>query len=95
MLLLSCGFFFLFLAVFSFVVYPFTLRFFKHVPLAMPDGKVRSVTLLFCCHNEAKTIGSKLDNIRALKDAFPQLEGEDLSGCLHRWNRGYHTCQQA
>ncbi len=74
MLLLSCGFFFLFLAVFSFVVYPFTLRFFKHVPLAMPDGKVRSVTLLFCCHNEAKTIGSKLDNIRALKDAFSQLE---------------------
>lgn len=82
----------LFLAVYPFMAYPLTiafLGFFKRSgdgrgPLSILDAaSLPSMAIVFCAHNEARSIDAKLRNVSALMD---QYEGESealfyLDGC--------------
>jgi cellulose synthase/poly-beta-1,6-N-acetylglucosamine synthase-like glycosyltransferase len=73
MLWLALGTAFLLLALFPFFIYPFTLRFFPAKPIALGPNK-QAVTLLFCCHNEAKSIAAKLANLKDILKTSPETK---------------------
>ena len=62
------------LAVFPYVIYPWTLRLLRERPVAIdPDAPSPSVTLVFCAYNERVSVPAKLDNLRAIRRAWPTI----------------------
>lgn len=66
---------FLVLGVYPFIIYPWVLAKLPKQPLAQPvAGQDLSFTLVFCAYNEEVSLPEKLDNVRALKARYPDLE---------------------
>lgn len=64
---------FAFLALHPFTTYPLSLLALPKEPLNCEPGKTPRIALLFCCHNEEKTIRAKLKNLKALLARYPNL----------------------
>lgn len=63
--------------IYPYILYPVILRALPARPLSTADiasegGK--EFALLFCAYNEAKAIPEKIDNLRVLRTAYPNLE---------------------
>jgi cellulose synthase/poly-beta-1,6-N-acetylglucosamine synthase-like glycosyltransferase len=72
--LLIASFAFALLAVFPYVIYPWTLRLLHEQPLTLdPDARTPSATLVFCAYNEQASIPAKLDNLRAIRGVLPAI----------------------
>jgi cellulose synthase/poly-beta-1,6-N-acetylglucosamine synthase-like glycosyltransferase len=63
----------LLLLVYPYVIYPLVLRLLRRKPVKAAPVDL-SVSLLFCAFNEMKGLPAKLDNLRALKRARPDLQ---------------------
>lgn len=61
------------LLVYPYLVYPFLLRWLPQRPMRKSRTD-KSISLLFCAYNESASLGAKLDNLRKLKGAHPELE---------------------
>lgn len=76
MAMLALAAFFFFLAVYPFTIYPLTVlggmavkgqrRFTPQIPDNWPD-----LSIVFCAHNEGKSIAEKLDNCSSIMSAYP------------------------
>lgn len=63
------------LFLYPFVIYPRLLKLLPEQPLADPQQtKPVSFTLVFCAYNEESALPEKLENLRVLKDRYPDLE---------------------
>lgn len=61
-------------AVFPYIIYPWTLRLLRERPLLIDKRATPpSVTLVFCAYNEQASIPAKLDNLRAIRRAWPAI----------------------
>jgi cellulose synthase/poly-beta-1,6-N-acetylglucosamine synthase-like glycosyltransferase len=63
----------LLLFAYPYAIYPQLLRMLSQKPIHRAPAKL-SASLLFCAHNEIKCIGEKIENLRQLKRAAPDLE---------------------
>lgn len=61
------------LFVYPYFLYPLVLRFLGRKPINSGPAQY-SISLLFCAHNEAESLPEKIDNLRELKRARPELE---------------------
>ena len=61
------------LAIFPYVIYPETLRLLPARPIAGASPAAPSATLVFCAYNEQASIPAKLDNLRAIRRAWPAM----------------------
>lgn len=68
--ILACVFF----VFYPYVIYPCALRFLSTSDLKKNYGNQIKPTLLFCAYNEANVIAEKIQNVRRLKDKYPDLE---------------------
>lgn len=59
--------------VYPYLLYPRALRLLSRKPVLLGAGSA-SVSLLFCAHNEKHCLDRKLENLRQLKDRWPDLE---------------------
>lgn len=64
---------FAFLSLHPFTTYPLSLIAFPPLKTPYRNGKAPRIALLFCCHNEEKTIRAKLKNLKALIAHYPAL----------------------
>ncbi|HEY1124153.1 MAG TPA: glycosyltransferase [Sphingobium sp.] len=63
------------LLLWPFVFYPLILRLLPTRPLTTESSaSTPSASLLFCAYNEASSLPGKIDNLRALKAGYPDLE---------------------
>lgn len=60
------------LAVFPYLIYPATLRLLHERPVKRGAFEP-STTLVFCAYNEAASAAAKLDNLRAIRRAWPAM----------------------
>jgi len=61
-------------AVFPYVIYPWTLRLLPgRSVLIDTSAPPPSVTLVFCAYNEQASVPAKLDNLRAIRRAWPAI----------------------
>lgn len=70
--------------IYPYIVYPWLLRFLPKCPYSVSpnDGsKGLKMALLFCAYNEERSIPIKLDNIRAIKERFPDIEVHAYADC--------------
>ncbi len=73
------------LALHPFLTFPLSLLAFERRPLSTTPGGDRSIALLFCCHNEEKTLPAKLKNLKVLLAKHPRLSVHVfLDGCTDR-----------
>lgn len=66
-----------FLVIYPYLIYPKILKLFKTSPLLPParhDCDGSRLTLVFCAYNEAKSLPEKLENLKALRQIYPQLQ---------------------
>jgi cellulose synthase/poly-beta-1,6-N-acetylglucosamine synthase-like glycosyltransferase len=61
------------LFIYPYLIYPKILGMLSRRPI-QPQPVRFSVSILFCAHNEIECLREKLDNLRALKRAYPHLE---------------------
>jgi cellulose synthase/poly-beta-1,6-N-acetylglucosamine synthase-like glycosyltransferase len=69
--------------IYPFVFYPLILRLYRKLPFgeATETPAPATVAMLFCAYNEAQSLPAKIENIRALKKAYPDLEVRAYSDC--------------
>lgn len=80
---LAVAAFFLLLFIYPYVIYPFVLR---YISTRKSDVDISSQTtpsgaLLFCAYNEEASLPAKLENIRAIKQQYPDLQILAYSDC--------------
>ena len=62
------------LAVFPYVIYPWTLRLLRERPVTIDPGVAPpGVTLVFCAYNEQASVPAKLENLRAIRRIWPAI----------------------
>lgn len=76
------------LTLHPFTTFPATLLTYKNRPLSPSTKQPQRIALLFCCHNEEKSLPAKIANLRKLLAADPKLSVHVyLDACTDASNR--------